>query len=105
MTQAMTRSTSATTPPTSRSAASGNDSVVADAANLDVLDGFETVDRTQVVTPPPVDTSTRPVTITGGTVKVTHGKAPIKVSCPAASPSNCTGSLAVRTANSFRFLG
>jgi Ca2+-binding RTX toxin-like protein len=89
----------------------GNDSVVADAASLDILDGFETVDRTQVitpppvVTPPPVDTSTRPVTITGGTVKVTNGKAPIKVSCPATSPSNCTGSLEVRTANDVRFHG
>ena len=29
----------------------GNDSVVADAASLDILDGFETVDRTQVITP------------------------------------------------------
>ena len=36
--------------------------------NLDTLDGFETVSRTQVVTPPPVDTSTRPVTIKGGTL-------------------------------------
>ena len=81
----------------------GSDSVVADTASFDVLDGFETVDRTQVITPPPVDTSTRPVTITGGTVKVTHGKAPIKVSCPVASPSNCTGSLVVRTTNNFRF--
>ena len=79
--------------------------MVADAANLDVLDGFETVDRTQVITPPPVDNSTRPVTITGGTVKVTHGKAPIKVSCPVASPSNCTGSLAVHTAHMARFQG
>ena len=42
----------------------GSDSVVADAANLDILDGFESVDRTQVVTAPPIDTSTRPVTIT-----------------------------------------
>jgi Ca2+-binding RTX toxin-like protein len=83
----------------------GSDSVVADPANLDVLDGFETVDRTQVITPPPVDTSTRPVTISGGTVKVTHGKAPIEVSCPVASPSNCAGSLVVRTTNNFRFHG
>ena len=83
----------------------GSDSVVADDASLDILDGFETVDRTQVITPPPVDTSTRPVTITGGTVKVTNGKAPIKISCPAASPGNCTGSLEVRTANNVRFHG
>jgi RTX calcium-binding nonapeptide repeat (4 copies) len=89
----------------------GNDSVIADAASLDILDGFETIDRTQVVapppvvTPPPVDTSTRPVTITGGTVKVTNGTAPIKVSCPATSPGNCTGSLTVRTANRVRLAG
>ena len=51
----------------------GNDSVVADAGQLDILDGFETVDRTPNVTPPPVDTSTRPVTIRGGTVKVKQG--------------------------------
>ena len=34
----------------------GNDSVVADNANLDILDGFERVDRTPIVTPPPVVT-------------------------------------------------
>ena len=61
----------------------GNDSVVADAGQLDILDGFETVDRTPNVTPPPVlDTATRPVTISGGTVKVKRGTASIKVSCP-----------------------
>jgi Ca2+-binding RTX toxin-like protein len=76
----------------------GNDSVIADGAELDILDGFETVDRTPVVTPPPVDTSTRPVAVRGGTVKVNKGTAPIKLSCPAASPGNCTGSLALRTA-------
>ena len=85
--------------------ADGSDSVVADAASLDTLDGFETVDQTQVITPPPVDTSTRPVTITAGTVKVINGNAPIKISCPAASPGNCTGSLEVRTANNVRFHG
>ena len=83
----------------------GSDSIVADAASLDIVDGFETVDQTQITTPPPADTSTRPVTITGGTVKVTHGTAPIKVSCPEASPGNCTGSLQVRTANNARFHG
>lgn len=74
-------------------AGDGNDSAIAGAADLDLLDGFETVDRTHAGTPPPVDTSTRPVTIRGGTVKVTKGTAPIKVSCPAASPGNCAGSL------------
>ncbi len=83
----------------------GNDSVVADGADLDTLEGFETVDRTPVVTPPPVDTSTRPVTIRGGTVKVRNGTAPIKLSCPAISPRNCTGSLAIRTAKGVQLAG
>jgi len=83
----------------------GNDSVIADTADLDILDGFETVDRPPVVTPPPVDNSTRPVSIRGGTVKVAKSRhtgkrtAPITVSCPATSPGNCTGSLALRTSN------
>ena len=83
----------------------GNDSVVADAADLDILEGFETVDRTPVVTPPPVDNSTRPVTIRGGTVKVRDGTASIRVSCPAISPGNCTGSLAVRTTTRIKLGG
>jgi Ca2+-binding RTX toxin-like protein len=83
----------------------GNDSVVADAGQLDTLDGFETVDRTPNVTPPPVDTSTRPITIRGGTVKVKRGTASIKVSCPATSPANCAGSLAVRTATRVKVAG
>jgi len=83
----------------------GNDSVVADAASLDILEGFEIVDRPPVVTPPPVDSSTLPVTIRGGTVKVRKGVASIKVSCPATSPGNCSGSLAVRTAKSVRLAG
>ena len=76
----------------------GNDSAVADNGQLDILDSFEAVDRTPNVTPPPVDTKTRPVTIRGGTVKVKKGTASIRVSCPAISPGNCTGSLALRTA-------
>jgi hypothetical protein len=81
-------------------AGAGNDSVVADTADLDILDGFETVDRTQVVTPPPVDDSTRPVTIRGGTVTASRNNrtVAISVSCPAASPVDCTGSLVLRTA-------
>jgi Ca2+-binding RTX toxin-like protein len=74
----------------------GNDSVVADAGQLDILDGFEVVDRTPNATPPPVNTRTRPVTIRGGIVKVNNGTASFKLSCPANSPGNCTGSLAVR---------
>jgi Ca2+-binding RTX toxin-like protein len=83
----------------------GNDSVVADAGQLDILDGFESVDRTPNVTPPPVHTSTRPVTIRGGTVKVKRGRASIKVSCPAISPGNCTGSLTVHTAKGIKLAG
>src|SRR5215208_180649 len=50
----------------------GNDSVVADNGQLDIIDGFEAVDRTPnetpppVVTPPPVDTATRPAIIGRG---------------------------------------
>jgi Ca2+-binding RTX toxin-like protein len=83
----------------------GNDSVVADNPHLDILDGFETVDRTPNATPPPVDTNTRPVTIGGGTVKVKKGMASIKLRCPAISPGNCTGSLALRTANRIKLAG
>ena len=84
----------------------GNDSVVADVGQLDVLDGFEVVDRTPNVTPPPVlDHPTPPVTIRGGTVKVKRGIASIKVSSPAIAPGNSTGSLAVRTAKAVRLAG
>jgi Ca2+-binding RTX toxin-like protein len=82
----------------------GNGSVVADVGQLDILDGFEAVDRTPNATPPG-DTRTRPVTIRGGTVKVRRGTASIKLSCPAISPGNCTGSLAVRTAKSIKLAG
>ena len=41
----------------------GNDSVVADVGQLDILDGFEAVDRTPNATPPPVANRTQPVTI------------------------------------------
>ena len=85
----------------------GNDSVVADVGQLDILDGFEAVDRTPNATPasPPVHTSTQPVTIRGGTVRARRGIASIKVSCPATSSGNCTGSLAVRTAKSIKLAG
>jgi Ca2+-binding RTX toxin-like protein len=77
----------------------GTDTVVADTPDLDILDGFESVDRTHVDPPTPVDTSTRPIKIGGGTVKVSRFKriAAIKVSCPADSPGACRGSLALRT--------
>jgi Ca2+-binding RTX toxin-like protein len=82
-----------------------NDSVVADGTDLDILDGFETVDRPAVVVAPPVNTATRPVAIKGGTVKVRKGTASIKVSCPPMSSGNCTGSVAVRTAKSVKLAG
>jgi Ca2+-binding RTX toxin-like protein len=77
----------------------GNDSVVADTSDLDILDGFENIDR------PQVDSSTRPATIRGGTLKVKGGRASIKVSCPAASSGTCTGTLSLRTAKAVRFAG
>ena len=85
----------------------GNDSVVADTPELDILDGFETVERTHVDPPAPVDTATRPVKIAGGTVKVSKSArtASIKVSCPADSPGNCTGSLTLRTAHRVHVAG
>jgi Ca2+-binding RTX toxin-like protein len=82
----------------------GNDSVLADQAELDVIAGFEQVDRTPdvapppPVTPPPVDTATRPLTIRGNIVKVDKRTASITVRCPALSPVNCAGSLRLRTA-------
>jgi hypothetical protein len=45
------------------------------------------------------------VTIRGGTVKVTKGRASIKVSCPAGSSGNCAGSLSVRTAKGVKLAG
>ena len=83
----------------------GNDSVVADVGQLDILDGFEAVDRTPNATPPPVDTRTRPVTIKGGPVKVKRGTASIQVRCPAISSGNCTGSLALGTAKRIKLAG
>jgi Ca2+-binding RTX toxin-like protein len=82
----------------------GNDSVIADRAKLDILDGFEAVDRTPNVTPPG-HTRARPVNIRAGTVKVKRGIASIKVSCPATSHGNCTGSLSVRTAKGVKLAG
>ena len=83
----------------------GNDAVVADQGQLDILDGFEAVDRTPNATPPPIVDRTQPVTIRGGTVKVRRGIASIKVSAAATAPGNSTGSLAVRTAKPVRLAG
>ena len=83
----------------------GNDSVVADVGQLDILDGFEAVDRTPNATPPPVANRTQPVTIRGGKVKVKRGVASIKVSAPADASGNSTGTLTVRTAKAVRLAG
>jgi Ca2+-binding RTX toxin-like protein len=99
----------------------GNDSVTADQGNLDVLDGFENIDRTPNEAPPrgpdappagqdappsqAAGAATLPVSIRGGVSKVKRNVASIKVSCPAASPGNCTGSLIVRTASAARLAG
>jgi Ca2+-binding RTX toxin-like protein len=89
----------------------GNDSVVADNGQTDILDGFEAVDRTPndtpppVVTPPPVDTRTRPVAIRGGTATVKRGIASIRVSAPAGASGTSTGSLTLRTAKPHRLAG
>jgi Ca2+-binding RTX toxin-like protein len=103
----------------------GNDSVIADPGNLDILDGFETIDRTPNDSPPAgppgrqdhppasqVDAgpqagavSTLPVRIGGGATKVRRNIAAIRISCPASSPGNCTGSLAVATANAAKLAG
>ena len=87
------------------SGGAGIDTALADAADLDILDGFEAVDRPSVVAPPPVDTSAVPVTIKGGTLKVKNGKVSIRVSSPSNSPINSTGSLVVRTAKGVKVAG
>jgi len=83
----------------------GNDSVVADVGQLDVIDGFETVDRTPNATPGPVSTPTHPVTIRGGKVKVKRRIASIKVSAPADASGKSTGSLTLRTAKAVKLAG
>jgi hypothetical protein len=77
---------------------------VADNGQLDVLDGFEAVDRTPNEKPK-VEKRTLPVTLGGGTVKVKRGVASIKVSAPAGASTNSTGSLTVRTAKAVRLGG
>jgi hypothetical protein len=103
----------------------GNDTVIADPGNLDLLDGFETIDRTPNESPPAgppgrqndspaprVDAgsqagavSTLPVRIGGGATKVRRNIASIRISCPTASSGNCTGSLAVVTAKAAKLAG
>jgi Ca2+-binding RTX toxin-like protein len=86
----------------------GNDSAVADGDNVDVLDGFESVDRTPDGPPPvvpPIDTSTPPVGIRSRTVTVRSGIAAIRVHCPSTATAGCLGSLTVRTATPVSLAG
>jgi Ca2+-binding RTX toxin-like protein len=84
----------------------GNDSVVADNGNLDVFDGFESVDRTPNATPAPrAIHPTPPVTIAGGIVKVRKGIARITVSRSASGAGRSSGALTLRTARSVRVGG
>jgi Ca2+-binding RTX toxin-like protein len=78
----------------------GTDSAQTDAAGVDVWDGLESVDATQVVTPPPADTTASPVTIGGGKnklVRIKKGRARVKLalSCPAAEAGGCKGTVAL----------
>jgi Ca2+-binding RTX toxin-like protein len=82
----------------------GNDSVVADRRGLDIVDGFETVDRTPAAARARGHESTR-AAIAGGMLKVRDGRATIKLRCSATSSGNCRGTLSVRTARRVRFAG
>ncbi len=98
------------------SGGAGQDTVAADPG-LDLLDGFEVVHAAPLMTPPPGSAppptspapvhATRPVTILGGTLKLSRrGRtAPVRLGCPSASDDNCRGRLALRTANSVRLAG
>jgi Ca2+-binding RTX toxin-like protein len=81
----------------------GNDAVIADNGQTDILDGFEAVDRTP--NEKPRVTKTLPVTIGGGMVTARKGTASIKLGCPAGSSANCTGSLTLRTAKGVKLAG
>jgi hypothetical protein len=100
----------------------GEDSVIADGPDLDLLDGFESVDvppplgaaPVPVMPPPPpapttppatVARSTLSVTIKAATTKVTRYTARVALTCPAASPVTCTGTLVLRTAGRVRLGG
>ena len=90
----------------------GNDTAIADTPNLDILDGFESVDRSEAGVPPVTPGhgnghGTRAVTIGGGAVKVSRKShtAAIRVSCPAGSAGHCTGSVTVSTAGSVHLAG
>ena len=105
----------------------GTDTAVADSSDLDVLDGFEVVERPPIAMPPPVvdpppvvepppvippaPMVTPPaqflvppngalpplVTIRSRTARVTGGRASIKVACPATPAGACVGRLTLVT--------
>jgi Ca2+-binding RTX toxin-like protein len=85
----------------------GNDSVVADSAVLDVIDGFESVDRPPVVTPAPGNNGTHAVRIDSRDLKVNRRTrtALIRISAPAGQSGNSTGSLALLTAKRVKLAG
>jgi Ca2+-binding RTX toxin-like protein len=83
----------------------GTDSVVADGPNLDVLDGFESVDRRNVAAPPRAGRGAHRLIIGRATVKVRKGIAAVRVSNPAGSGSRNAGTLTIRTAHSVRVGG
>jgi hypothetical protein len=55
--------------------------------------------------PPSVATASRGVTIRGGTANARKGTVSIKVTCPARSGGNCTGSLVLRIAKGVKVAG
>jgi Ca2+-binding RTX toxin-like protein len=109
----------------------GNDELFADAPGVDLADGFEAIDQPAppapvVPPPPPVSppppppaavappaSATTPVpapplprafaaTINVRMATVKHGKAALRIGCPATSSAGCTGTLALRTAKGTR---
>jgi hypothetical protein len=83
----------------------GTDSVRADGPNLDVLDGFEKVDRRNVAVHPRAGRGAHRLTIGRATVRVRNGIAAVRVSAPAGSASRSVGTLTIRTAHRVRIGG
>jgi Ca2+-binding RTX toxin-like protein len=104
----------------------GNDSVAAD--DVDLFDGFETVDGAGAAAPPPPPppppapivsppaagpppavvappaprTTPVSVAIKGGTAKVSKGRVAVRLSCPATSPDPCSGMVVLTAAHAKR---
>ena len=89
----------------------GNDAAIADTPNLDILDGFESVDRSEAGVPPVTPGNNghgpRAVIVGRSAVKAsrtTHTVA-IKVSNPAGSSGHATGSVTLFTAGRVHVAG